>query len=265
MNAHPKKRWLIALLVAGGVGLIGLVACPFRRDRDRSDLWPAAQKSALHNLGLGMAMYRADNDGRWPRTMYTLLATQHMDEIQTEYEGLEMAYAPLPPHAPDAASFATWWPPVWKGDAGYNAAFHDMAVEWIPLSEADAVALARQDRLGRSWLLHQHGPDIVNAVRLHALGNAGAYPASLAVLSEQGYLLPWLLYECRLEGVRYMPPTSDDADHILCSTWPPEGGRVPVLFMDRTVGWAEATAAGAIVNPRTGGSVAVPTEEGGDA
>jgi tetratricopeptide (TPR) repeat protein len=93
----------------------------------------ASESSNMHNLGLGIAMYRKDHGGAFPPSPQTLLTERYIDDPEIlEWEGQELVYRRPPPDASDKGVVAYFWGP---GRPGANVLFTDQVVQWVPLDD----------------------------------------------------------------------------------------------------------------------------------
>jgi len=113
--------------------------------RAREESRRSNQRANLHNVGLGISMYRSAHNGAFPPDLQDLLREGYVDDSSIfEWPGQQLVYRPLDPKAPDTEVVAYFWPPV---GGGINVLFNDNRVEYQSADEQGNLVNPRSGQL----------------------------------------------------------------------------------------------------------------------
>jgi tetratricopeptide (TPR) repeat protein/competence protein ComGC len=140
----------------------------------REEARRSIQSANLHNIALGVAMYREAHGGRPPSALADLLVEGYLDDadvLSPILEGQHLYYSPVSSDAPPAAVVAYFWGP---SQPGANVAFSDNAVQWV---DADKEGRIINPRSGKGEVIAWSQPVIGTAQQAPAPSDRDALAA----------------------------------------------------------------------------------------
>ncbi|MHC5034968.1 MAG: hypothetical protein ACYTFZ_08020, partial [Planctomycetota bacterium] len=141
----PRPLLTVALVIVIAVILAAMFMPAL--GRARREAYRTNQRANIHNVGLGISMYRGYHDGAAPSSLSDLLDEGYLDDpalLESMYPEQKLIYRPRRPKAHAGEVIAYYWPPT-EGANGVNVLFNDMAVMWVPLEEDGALRNPRID------------------------------------------------------------------------------------------------------------------------
>ncbi len=123
--------------------LVAMLMPALSKARSRARV--SMQSSNLHQIGLGISMYRNDHDGQYPPGLEALVEGGYLEDVDvldTTYEEQDLVYRPRSRNAHPAEVLAYAWPPV---NDGVNVLYVDGAVEWVPVAPGEPLLNQRLD------------------------------------------------------------------------------------------------------------------------
>jgi hypothetical protein len=231
---------------------------------------------AVHDVGLAIAMYRADHKGQYPPDLDVLVKSGYYVEKGASpldrWPDLEWRYAP-PKTNRSAALVLYYWPPV---DREVAVLYQDNAAQWVPVGADGVLKNPRTDEVitalseqrsaepegarrraeqeaGRQAIVYAvHNVGL--AIAMYQTDHRDQYPPDLDALTRGGYLedehSPLARWPER--RWRYVVPKTRQPGAVILYYWPPVDGEVALLFQDNAAMWAPVGSDGVLKNPRTG-------------
>lgn len=160
--------------------------------RARKESRRTSQQTNMHNVGLGIQMYKNSRGGAFPPSLQDVLAEGYIEDASVlEWEGQELVYRRLERDAPGRAVVAHYWPPR---HGGANVLYNDGAVSWVDLDEAgDLINPRSGEVVARSALPPVGGPVVAKAEPQRLMPDRdqlaqSRYNLGLAFLNEGDYV-----------------------------------------------------------------------------
>ncbi len=140
--AHPKlrrqvvPRWVSWVLLSVVILMMAAMLMP-ALEKTRRQAAVTAERSNLHEIGLGIQAYRIDHAGAYPASLNVLVQEGYLSNrnvlTSPQAEDLHVVYDPPPADAPAQTAVAYFLGP--SIEDGTSVLFADGAVTWAPIDE----------------------------------------------------------------------------------------------------------------------------------